>query len=328
MSKIICEISGEELIKSNLLLGFDFRDVHPIFKAKKSLILTSDMLNKFQQSQSWREKQLYYLAALNTMELVEFKVPAKPEPYTLEYTFRDIWTLATWIDYARFGIRERINFPRYVVREDNQKLENISSWLSSIYDIRKLFLAKSRDEDLKKKWNEETQKIEIEFRKASIIGQAFTRPLAKWALEITDCPEENFNAWLNILQTPLKEAWCLNSQEIKEIQEFLQEELPITNDQAIAVLHQVKQLLDATRKGLSSEDEEWEEDQDNEFEPIVKIIKPKGPQFEILIQPKDLPPEPQRIDFQKLFQYVAAKAKWDLMKKASEQGSGRQYNQF
>lgn len=352
MSKIICPISGIELYKSDYMLGFHsytLEDTHPIFKAKKSLILTVDILHRFQSAPSWIEKKLYYLAVINTTELVEFRVPAYPEPYTMEYTFEQLCKLAKWIDYARYGIPERLVFPRYLVTTDNNKLQNISSWISALYDIRNIWTEKLKDEDLKREINESSARIEMEFRNASIIGQAFTRPLAKWALEIADCPENKFQEYLHLLQTPLTEAWCLDYKLVREVRELLQEELPVTNDQAIAVLHQAKLLYEASIRGLSNleQSEENENDEDsNSLSMSVDTskpmrdgsknrpykIKPSNISFEIIneepiLNLQDLPPEPQRADYPKPFQYLQAKAKWDLLKSATEKPK-RQYGQF
>lgn len=330
MAKITCPISGEVLQKSELLLGFDLSDVHPIFKAKKSLILTIDIMDKFQRAVSWREKKLYYLAVLNTTELVEFKVPANPEPYTMEYTMMNLITLATWIDFARHGIKEKIIFPKYIVREDNADLHNIASFISVLFDLRKMFLAKDRDSDLKRTLNDESQKIEIEFRKAGIIGQAFTRPLAKWALELTDTTEGVFKPWLDILQTPLKDAWCLDRKDILEIQEHLQAELPVNNDQAIAVLYQVKELLKAASAEIG--DEEAEDYEENEQGLLVKAGKQKFPNrpagYELILTEEDIPPKPLRSNFTTLAGFLQAEAKWDILVDSIRGGKKSEYRQF
>lgn len=342
MSQITCTISGEILYKSDLLLGFNLADIHPIFKAQKSLILNANIVHSFGHAASNREKKLWYLAVLNTLDLVEFQVPAMPEPWTMEYTFRDLCTLATWVDYARHGkiaeihgFVEKIVFPRYLVKQDNQRLENISSWISALYDIRKIFLARDLENDVKKHLNQTAQKIEIEFRAAGLINQAFTAPLAKWALDISDCPEDKYAKWKDILQTPLGEAWCLDTREVKEIREYLQLELPVTNDQAIAVLHQIKLLYEATTKGLTAGD--WEDEESDEDSGEVKTFqRPKGPikpnkpeiEYQVLLSETELPPEPQKSEYPKLFQYLAAKANWDLLKAATVGGTKKQYNQF
>lgn len=338
MSKITCPISGEILQRSDLLLGFDLSELHPIFRAKKSLILTADIIHKFQAAQSWREKKLYYLAVLHTMDLVDFQSIAEPAPYIMEHSFFDVCNLASWVNYARYTLRERISFPRYLVTEETKEMKNISMWLSAINDIKQVFLNRDRENDLKLELAHQSQKIEIEFRRAGLIGQAFTKPLARWALELTDTPEGVFQPWLDLLQTPLEEAWCLDVESLKEIQEHLQAELPITNDQAIAVLHQINKLVESASRGYydlsSGDDPESEEEVFKRVTP-KDIFPPKTkiPGFEFvetsLDIPMELPPEPQRKDFDKLFLYLKAKAGWDLlMQELTGKGRKGEYKQF
>ena len=177
---------------------------------KKSLILTPDLVWKFQKAASSHEKKLYFLAALNTTGLVDFRVAAEPAPYIMEHCFLDVVTLSSWIDYAKVSIHDKISFPRYVVNLDNRELKNISVWLSAIYEIRQIFLDKSRDQEIARDLNEAAHKIEIEFRKAGLIGRAFTKPLAKWALELTEVTEGVFEPWLEILQTSPRR--CLDAR--------------------------------------------------------------------------------------------------------------------
>jgi hypothetical protein len=168
-----------------------------------------------------------------------------------------------------------------------------------------------------------------------MIGQAFTRPLAKWALELTDCPEGVYKLWLDLLQTPLEEAWCLDCEILEEIQEHLQAELPINNDQAIAVLHQINKLVTFAKQGFikAPEDESmYGEDQfRNRGKREVFPKKTHIPDFDILedTEEKQVPPEPERKDYPNLPKYLKAKAGWDLLiQKIYGTGRKGDYPQF
>jgi len=334
----ICPISGEILMKGNYLLGFDLSSVHPIFKAKKSLILTKDMVFRFMDHKtSWPEKKLIFLAVLNTTELVHWQVPAKPEPYTMEFCFHEAIALASWIDYARHGIREKIQFPEYIVNMETEKMQNISTWLDSINDIKKIFIARDREDGRKREINERSQQIEVEFRTAGLIGQAFTLPLARWALELTDCPEGCYRKWLELLQTPLEEAWCLDREDLLEIQEHLQAELPVSNPQALAILVQIRKLVEATKWGFTDTSPVPGDDPESPDGIVTRprTPRPNRPIFHIVQQSEveapenyEIPPEPKRLDFNKPHEYFAAKAKWELLKKELTGGRRGEYKQF
>ena len=342
MSQIICRISGEILYKSDLLLGFDLQNVHPVFQAKKSIILTPQWIFRFTDARSLAEKKLYYLAVLNSMDLITWKHPAYPDLQTIEFGMMQAMSMACWIDYAKYGIRDRIQFPEYVVDRENYQLLELPVWLDRLGEIRAYYLARDREDNRKREINEQSQKIENEFRAAGFIGQAFTLPLARWALEVADCPEEKYRRWLDILQTPLNEAWTFSSDaeknELKEIHEFLQDKLPVTNDQCLAVLVQMRKLREASKWGYSEDGEEdgedGEEDGDNEGAKVPKTPRPKPPSYQILqedvMNPEnyEIPPEPQFKDYVKPSEYYGAKALWDLLVKELKGGRRGNWKQF
>lgn len=332
MSQIICPISGEILYKSDLFLGFNLSDVHPIFRAKKELILSTDMIFRFQAAKNLREKKMYFLAVLNTTDLVDFTYPANPAPYVVEACFLDAITLAPWIDFARAKMnprRERISFPRYKIDKSTSEMKNISIWISALYDIRNLFLEENRQEELKKDLTNKAADIEREFKTASAFGRAFTLPLARWALEMAEVESGVFEKWRTILCTPLEDAWTLQKEDVEEILDCLRANLPINNDQVIAVISQCKLLLAKSQESFVSfafvEDE------------VPANIKSSGPKgftidspldSEPLLKLEDIGPEPKRSQFIKTFEYLQAKARWDLLKKQVDGGLGGEYGQF
>ncbi len=322
MSNEICRISGEVLIKSPLLLGFDLASLHPIFKAKKSIILNPNMIFRFQDAKSWREKRLYFLAVINSTDLINWNHFGEPESHTIEFCFHQAVSLASWIDYARHKIADKVAFPRYVVDKENQQMRNIPIWLNTIQDIRNIFLKDYNDELLKKDLNDRAQAIEKEFRKATITGFAFTAPLAKWALETAGCPDGLFEKYYEALKTSIEDAWILDRHLIEEIREFLEEELPVHNPQCLAVRTQARFLHEAAQRAYKN------------FGVDPELKKTPKPEIEFTILP-DIPelspmePEPKQGDFPKFFQYLAAKAAWEVEKaKRDRKGGDHEITKF
>ena len=333
MSKEICSISGEELIVSPLLLGMDFRSVHPIFKAKKSLILSRNTVFNYHKAHSWREKKLWFLAVLNCTDLVTWKVPAIPEPHTIEFAFETAFEIAGWVDYARHAIQGKLEFPQYIcsIESGTQALENIPIFLSEIQKIKELFLKSWRDDDLKRELNENAQRVENEFRKGNLFGLAFTRELAKFALDAARCPKELYDQYLTILTTPLEDAWMIGRDRrdgkhlTEEIYELFEEELPVHHQSFLSVRLQAKKLMETALEA---------------YQTNGKNIKPSSIQkdfigeieFEILPSSSNLilplPAEPQRKNFLQNWKYLAAKAEWELEKSRRSGGLSGEYKQF
>ena len=332
MSQIICPITGEILLRSDLLLGMDFRSIHPFLQAKKEIILGPNIIYQFIASKNIREKKIFYLAALNVSDLVEFRCAANPDAWIMESTFVQLMELVHWTDYIRGRMMERIKFPRYVVDRENADLKNISIWLGEINEIKNLFLKKSVQEDLKRELSAKAADIEREFKRARAYGQAFTIPLAKWALDFAEVEEGMYAIWLKFLTTPLEDAWTLNVKDLEEMLIHFQCELPITNDQVIAVLNHTKLLISKCMEGYGDFvfiDENDDEGGDAGGAVTVTNNNPRKPngnaaQEEQLIRLEDIGPEPLRHQFNKSFLYLQAKARYDLLvREATGKGSSR-----
>jgi hypothetical protein len=326
MSQIICPITGEILLRSDLLLGMNFRMIHPFLQAKKEIILSPEIIYRFTASKNIRERKIYYLATLNMSDLVEFRSPANPDAWIMECTFIDLATLVPWIDYAKgmmAGRGERIRFPHYVVDKENADLKNISIWISALYDLRNLFLEKSKQEDLKKELTAKAADIEREWKRASAYGVAFTPVLAKWALDFANVEEGMYDIWKKMLCTPLEDAWTLNVKDLEEMLTHFQIELPINNDQVIAVIKQIKLLIAKKMEGYA----DWEfvaEDGDEAERIITEVDKIKAgagnryaapDQSPPLITLEEIGPEPLRHQFKKSWEYTQAIARYNALKR-------------
>ena len=182
--KSICQKSGIPIWKSDLLLGMDLADEHPIFRAKRQLILTPNMIHRFSKSENEMEKRLIFLATINCTHLVEWHVPACPTLHTLESAFYKAISLCEWVAFAEYKLAKIVSFPQYVIRSDNADLKNIGEWLNAIDEIRSRVLRKELERDKNAALLQQESEIKRELGEANFFGKAFTPKLAKWALEL------------------------------------------------------------------------------------------------------------------------------------------------
>lgn len=320
--KVICKISGIPIWKSNLLIGLDLADEHPIFRMKKSLLFTKDMIHRFAFAENVEEKKLIYLAFLNSTYLVDFKNPAEPSLQTMEATFYRLSNdIAPWIHFAEFHLSRQVSFPRYIVTQETRHLENIRNWLDAVEDIKN----KIHRNDLLRDKNAMLLNHELEIKKelgiANLFGRSFTPQLARWALEVCDITKRHsdFAKWMKILCTPLNEAWIYKMEDLLEIQEILQLGLPNVeeNPQAISVMHQMSQLIRECRRGFTEfsmiDDDNGTEVKD--FEIIVDDDLEAGTKKAVKINQHlvDVPDElPELKNYPTKLAYLQAKAKWEL----------------
>jgi hypothetical protein len=329
--KSICRISNIPLWKSDLLLGLDLADEHPLFKAKRSIIFDKKMIHRFALSENVLEKRLIYLATLHATYLVEFNAPAEPSLHLMESTYFQLQRLAEWVCFAEFKLAKVVSFPQYVIRKDNADLGNIRSWLDSLEDIRSKVFRKEIERDKNAELLQKHDEIKREIIEANFFGKAFTPKLAKWALEVCDigARHPNYSKWMKILCTPLSEAFIYDVEDIIELKDMLQEGLPNLehNPQAISVMFQMKHLLAEHKKGFTEFDifsnkidtevagfEIVEEDSETHQKVTHKINQ------HLLNVPTE---EPVRSQYEKKVEYFIAKAKWDIAQRMKEHDLGK-----
>ena len=317
--KVICQISGIPIWKSNLLLGMDLADEHPIFRMKKSLLFTKDWIHRFSHSTNVDEKRLIYLAHLNATHLVEFQHYAEPTLHTMESTFYRLQRLSEWLNFAQHILARNIAFPQFVIRFDNRNLESIRGWLDAIEEIK----GKIHRNDLLRDKNAMLLAHELEIKKelgiANSVGRSFTPQLARWALEVCEITKTHpdYAKWMKILCTPLNEVWMYKMNDLEDVQEILQLGLPNVeeNPQALSVMHQMNQLIRENRRGFtefSMLDDDPAEVKDFEF--ITEDSDTGEKKVHKINQHlKDIPTEmPLLKNYPTKLAYLQAKARWDL----------------
>jgi hypothetical protein len=322
--KTICQKSGLPIWKSDLLLGFDLADEHPIFKAKRSLILNKDTIFKFGKAENADEKRLWFLSVLNATYLVEFQYPAAPSLRTMEANFYRLMFLAQWTSFAEYKLAKIVSFPQYIIRKDNANLENIRSWLDAIDDIREKVNKKELERDKNAALLQREMEIKKELGEANFVGKAFTPKLAKWALELCDITfrHDDYSKWMKILCTPLNEAWIYNLEDLYEVQSLFQEGLPNLegNPQAISVMFQVGQLIKECKRGFTEFSLIETDSETADFE-IVEEERTGSITDESVTRKihrinqhlKEVPTdEPRKEDFPNKVAFLIAKAKWEL----------------
>lgn len=318
--KTICQKSGVVLHKSDLLLGFDLADEHPIFRAKSTILFGVPMTHRFMFAENPDEKKLIFLAYLNATYLVDFQHHASPTLKTMEKNFYRLQEMAQWVRYAEFKLAKIVAFPRYVIRSDNSDLSNIGSWLNSLGELREKINRRELERDKSAALQQREMEIKRELGEANFAGKAFTPKLAKWSLDVCDITLQHadYNKWMKIMCIPLNEAWMIDLAEYYELQQLLQEHLPVleSNPQAISVMHQINTLIKECRKGFT------------DFSMLSNVEGEEVSDFEILedgqqVQRfhkvnqhmKDVPTEePKKENYTTKLAFLLAKAKWDLSK--------------
>lgn len=258
--EIICPISGEVLIKSNLFLGEDYAEIHPIFRVPRSKFICSDLVHSFSKTSSFAEKRIYFLAALNCTDLVVFNCPANPSVSTVEKHFLQIVQIAGWIDFAASRVgRGELSFPRFVVSASNADLSNIGHWLDAMEEIKTRFMKKDVDKERSRLLQAENQKLLKELSDAQLKDRLFTPFIADWILEVCALHEDKrAGLWKKMLTTktgPKGDAWGLNRELLLELKELIVDAmidtLSLKHPLVAPVLGQLNVLIKEQQMGLT-----------------------------------------------------------------------------
>lgn len=231
--KILCSYSGIEFTCDHFPAKLYSRETcHPIFHIPQKKLLpyiSKWAANELTQIDSY----LLFLAALNTSELIQFRVPAIRTPSidaiianNMEYLFKTIIKLNTVTSPAAV-------FPQYVITPDTRTLENVHTWIENWEDAYKSFINgyKRAAENEKLKHREDALSRLI--RNKHLPVSKYSVQIAEWAAIAGSFPVFNLKNPLNNNIIQCSEYWkiiiqkCAHEESIfaiprKDIQELLE----------------------------------------------------------------------------------------------------------
>lgn len=312
MTQIICPISGISLIRAPYMLGLkNLVEVHPIFRMKRKDLVTDNLVHRFRESDNLEEKRLYFLGALYSTDLVTFECIARPSLYLCEKYFLQIVQVSGWLDYALYSIGKEISFPRFIVRIENEKMENIGGFLSAIDDVREDFLKKDKDKDRSRRLRVEHERLFKEFADAFKKDRFFTPSLARWIMKWTELEDHpKAEIFFDILTCKLKDAWGLDRRNLEELDTFFYENVDRQHPISAPLFGQFQQLLAAQRKGYN--DFEIIEDEEKiDIETGISIRQSvQQSATEKLLEKTGSINEPIEKDFKERWRFLQAQALW------------------
>lgn len=311
--RTVCQISGEVLSKADYGLGFDLGDIHPIFKAKASLILRPDTIHRFRKANSPIEKKLYFLAVLNSTGLVTFRCAANPSLFVCEKYFYCSIELCEWIVSMQNRGIAGLGFPQLVIDPINADLHSINGWLEAIAEIRKQLANRDLKQIRIADWHQRSDDIRKELANAYLDNQLFTPKIAKWALELAGVSRNSdlWGFWQKLMCVPENDAWIYRMEDFQELQEEFFQNLPQENPDVILVMAQMRKLINACKRGFTEMTILGDDpDKVTGFEFVEEETGTVHKINQHLINvPTD---KPQEKDFKRRIDYIVATARWNI----------------
>lgn len=313
--QVICSYSNLPIYKTPYLLGCDLVDLHPIFRAKRKIILSPEFIHKFVKATAFEEKKLIFLAVLNVTELVDFKVPAMPSLQVVERNFFKLHPLAEWLDHATYAYKNAVGFPNFVINHETQDLSSLSAWIESLEDIKTQLIKKDIDRDRAAWLSQKEDEIRKELGEATSLHRAFTPNLARWALDFAEMSktDERYIKWVKILCSPLADSWVHEMDELRDIEEFFELNLPAEHPQVISVMAQIRLLIKECKRGFREFAIFGNEDEDDEGGSFTILDDELGTGANLTKHLKNIPKdEPVLKNYPSRVEYLRASAKWKL----------------
>jgi hypothetical protein len=310
MSKIICPISGVELIRAPYMMGLSLQETHPIFRVKRRDLITADLVWNFNKSRSTEEKRLIFLGVCHATDLFTWKVIPSPSLRTIEMNFIPAFRTAGWVDFAAWQVSKEIPMPRIIISQENQNMENVGPFFESIEDIRNTVLNKTAE---RQKSKEVLEKLFKEAADAFKKDRFFTPYIVDFVLEFTGLDKHpKAELFKRILLTKESEAWGLDRDVLLDLHDFLENEFDSNHPFYAPFFGQLNQLVAAQKTGFKILDlPETVESFVDLDEGADKVEISKAYQ-EKMIQTYGSDAKPEKESFATIGQWIQAMARWKL----------------
>lgn len=257
--KVICKISGIEFFSSEEFQNDHvLKDLHPIFKLPTRTIL-SKAKRYGDKKYSDREETLLFLSLLNTSKLVEWETAANPSISIVKQYLEPLFKLVAWVSEIETS---SIEFPKYRVTRQNTTLDNISSFITALYEVRNEWRSPSSRKLLQDILENREIRLHKLIHSSSRNPTIYAGILASWAMDATnvvDTPKHpnRREVWSNLFKLqPDKDLFDCDLDELLSLQSHMETHLYAPNSQVIGtaysaeVLKHLNVLVEMRKHGL------------------------------------------------------------------------------
>lgn len=347
--RLICAYSGVEFSTTYFGGLRDIKSVHPIFElsTKQLLSRTADF---FKPETDRMERRLQFLALLNSSGLIEWRMHATPSDQTILMHFEKLSKCLSWLDLYQYDTKHsrRIGpqFPKFAITPETKSLHNIKYWLNCWEDAREEYEHGTRRETLSKRIERRERALQKLIMDSTKNPEQFAWTLAQWAADSTDFPinqhvrlrkadksdpesEDTIitlrEYWISILCN--KNLYEVRQEHLLHLESYLTENLEHGSIYAFNVLELVRGKLKKQNASLGFDDifsaEELQRIQES---PFSIIPTDTVEQANVLSIAATAPAkEPARAEYADNFQYLKARAKWQIAQSLkAKQSKGEQ----
>lgn len=324
MATITCKYSG-------IQFNCDFFPIHLSSGEYHHPIFSAPLKRLFRYFPKWQageltevDSYLYFLALLNSTDLVEFRTSAKVTEKTnqivssnMEALFYTIGKIVT-IRHPKFSV------PSLVISEDSCDLLNVHHWINSWESCYMDFCNGLKEAELRSKLQRKESALEKLIKNPSLKPERYAHILADWAAEAASFPEFTVKDQ-NGIDTTLSEYWksiillCYKKESLLSVPESdLIELLEHCETEIDLGSIQSYHLFNTLRDGLDTLQNFFGNNETTTFKILTDDSSISDANLELLIQSASND-RPKRTEFATEFAFLKAKMKWEIAQNAARQ---------
>lgn len=313
--KVYCQYSGIEYDLTGFG-GTKMTYIHPIFAAEPKWLL-SRMGSWAAQKLTEEESKLLFLAILHSTELVEFRTAAFPENSTVQMNMEPLSRIYAWM----LGIsRVQMVLPKFVISQDNKRLQGIKHWVELWYSARKDYEDGYSSYLLGKKLAGKEEALERLIKNSQRTTEDYAGLLCTWALQASSAPNSLNEYWRELFCLKGLKIYNARAVDLEELLNHMEEHLEHGSIFAASTLKHLRTLIMKNRAGLNYglgiTDEDLAEIEASPFTIVEGSIEEHNMDVIAASGPVD---EPKQSDYpNSKVAYLRAKAAWQLGQRAKQ----------
>ena len=325
--RILCSLSGIEFSVDYFPGEFFSRETHhPVFDLPQKRLLS--YTGKWAAGElTTTDSYLLFLALLNSSDHIEFRTPVYRNELTDSIVANNMEFLVRTVIKLNSVANPAVAFPKFAVTVDTRYLTNVHHWIECWNDAYRDFQSgyKSAHESAKliNRENALARMIKNPHRAIS----DYAGQLAEWAAIAGNFPEFQMTAnpgdspvsirdyWKQIISKCARQEslYTVREADLWELMEHCQEHIPVGSIYSHALFKLLKHAAEKHKNFLGFDDQDLK----TNYTLLSESTDVESANLKALI---DSAPEsePKREQYPSQFQFMRAKLRWDMARKAGE----------
>lgn len=319
--KVTCRYSGVTYEVQNFGNTYLPQSSHPLMGNDITLTTLENLFKIWHIGKlNKNEARILFVAYMKYSEFFIFRTIANPSPAIVEINMEPLRNLCNFKDVIT---NPKGLFPQYVIETYSSNCKSIGGFLETCNDRITSWRDNFKNDRLRQKLDNIEEKLSKSLKSVYANPDIMLSRLAHWTMVAADVPKELWEHWMPIFKTKGLDIFKLHTATLDELMDHLDEHLASNFSQystafAFEALRVIRTIHEKHHAGIGNfigidEDELRSIDFDamraNPFRIIEDDTETKNMMAIAQLAPSK---EPKKEDFDKQFDYLRAKAQWNV----------------